>query len=110
MVALNIDWLLRAVQEHVEDVVGNDKPSRDLAEAVKKAATMWPGGRSARACVHAMVSAMESYFLLHSQAEVLYRSADGKYIPDLAEHIATRVQGSHPEKAEVRPSMEGRPG
>lgn len=54
-----------------------------------KAETRRPRGGSAQARLDAMVSALGKYFLLHLPAKALNRLADGKYIPNLAEHIAS---------------------
>lgn len=79
------DNLPRAVQEHARYVVGDDKPSGNLANDVQKAATMRPRGKSTQAQVDAMVLVSGKRFYLNPQAEALYRSTNVKYIPGLTQ-------------------------
>lgn len=70
---------------------------RDFAGEVIKAATMRREGGSKEARVDAMVSTPGNHLLCHTQTETLYRSANGKNIPDLSECMTTALaDGSSP--------------
>lgn len=86
---LDNDQLLRVVEEHAGCIVNGEEPSIHLAEEVCKAATVRQGVESSEARVGAKMSAPENYVLQNPKAVTLYRSTNGTWWLEWAEHTST---------------------